>query len=93
MLSLKQVKHVCHGDSSKQSDQCRYLEQDDLDHTKFYCLKLIPQKKSAIDKDVEEFISKTKSRGINPFTEKVPLGNNCSGYIKLREILQGFDVK
>ena len=49
MLSLKQIKHVCYGDFSNPSDQCRYLEQDDLDHSKYYCLKLIKQKKHMID--------------------------------------------
>lgn len=93
MLSLKQIKHVCYGDTSKSSDQCRYLEQDDLDHTKFYCLKLIPQKKSMIDKDVEDFILKSKAKGNNPYLEGVPLGDNCSGYIKLRNVTQGYDIK
>ena len=93
MLSLKQIKHVCYGDFSNPSDQCRYLEQDDLDHSKYYCLKLIKQKKHMIDTDVDDFIAKSKSKGNNPYFDAVPLGDNCAVYIKLKTVLQGFDVK
>lgn len=93
MLTLKQVRHVCHGDTSKPSSMCRYLEVDDLDASKHYCLKLIQAKKEAIDKDVYDFIAKSKSRGTNPSYENVPLGDNCHGYIKLKSVLQGYDVR
>jgi hypothetical protein len=93
MLSLNQVHNVCFGDISKTSSQCRYLEQDDLDNSKYYCLKMITLKKSQIDKDVEDFLVKSKSKGFNPYLENVPLGDNCSGFIKLKNVVQGYDVK
>lgn len=93
MLSLKQVRHVCFGDTSKPSSMCRYLEIDDLDMSKHYCLKLIQNKKDVIDKDVVNFIMKSKARRIDPNSQNVPLGDNCQGYIKLKSINQGFDVR
>ena len=49
MLSLKQVKNVCYGNTAMPSNQCRYLERDDFDPNKHYCLKLISDKKSIIE--------------------------------------------
>ena len=46
-----------------------------------------------IDTDVDDFIAKSKSKGNNPYFDAVPLGDNCAGYIKLKTVLQGFDVK
>lgn len=91
MLSLNQVRRVCYGDTSKPSSLCRYLEIDDFDASKSYCLKLIQSKKNAIDNDVADFIMKSKGRNINPNSENVPLGDNCQGYIKLKSISQGYD--
>ena len=93
MLSLKQVKNVCHGNTAMPSNQCRYLERDDFDPNKHYCLKLISDKKSIIDKRVDEFLRESKSKGNNPYDQNVPLGDHCSGYIKLKTLTQGYDVK
>ena len=91
MLSLKQVDHVCRGDGSGKNF-CRFLEQDDFEATKFYCLKLVPGKRESIDQDVDEYVRKTIQKGIAP-SDDMPLGDNCSGYIKLKSVLQGYDVK
>ena len=93
MLSLKQIQNVCQGNPSNPSGSCRYLERDDLDPTKHYCLKLIQDKKSIIDKRVNDFLKDCKNKGKNPHDQNVPLGDNCSGYIKLKSLSQGYDVK
>lgn len=89
MLTLKQIVHVCKGDSNPGSG-CRYLERDDLEPSKYYCLKLVELKRYAIDKEVEDYIS--KSRGKVP-SQDMMLGDNCSGYLKLKSVWQGFDVR
>jgi len=96
MLSLNHVRKFCSGDISKPSTKCRYLEHDDLDTSKHHCLKLVPSKKCVIDKEVAEFSQ--KMRRLLPFLpigaeNTAPLGDNCPGYIKLRSVPQGFDVK
>jgi len=88
VLSLKQVKNVCSGSLSSPSGMCKYLEKDDLDPSKYYCLKLIAEKKAIIDKRVVEFLKDSKNKGKNPYLQKFPLGGNCSGYIKLKNIAQ-----
>lgn len=94
MLSLNHVRKFCSGDISKPSTKCRYLEHDDLDTSKHYCLKLTPSKKCLIDKEVAEFSHKMRHRGASLGSEIIaPLGDNCLGYIKLRSVPQGFDVK
>jgi len=92
VLSLKQIKNVCSGSISSPSGMCKYLEKDDLDPSKHYCLKLIAEKKAIIDKRVVEFLKESKNKGKNPHSQKVPLGDNCSGYIKLKNIVQGYDI-
>lgn len=89
MLTLKQVTHVCMGDSSPGSG-CRYLERDDLDSSKFYCLKMVDMKREAIDKEVENFLARNKSQ---PIQNEAMLGDNCQGYLKLKSIWQGYDVR
>jgi len=93
MLSLKQVKNVCHGNATISSNHCRYLERDDFDPNKYYCLKLISEKRKIIDKRVDEYIAECKRKNKNPFDQNVPLGNHCQGYIKLKNLVQGYDIK
>lgn len=90
MLTLKQVRHVCAGDSSPGSG-CRYLERDDLDSSRFYCLKMVESKREAIDAEVDDYLSKHPSK--TKHSEGVMLGDNCPGYIKLKSVWQGYDVR
>lgn len=92
MLTLKQVRHVCLGDGSPGSG-CRYLERDDLDSSKFYCLKMVEAKREAIDEEVEDYLSKLKKPSKTKHPEDVMLGDNCSGFIKLKSVWQGYDVR
>lgn len=91
MLTLNQVRHVCTGDSSPGSG-CRYLERDDLDSSRFYCLKMVEAKREAIDAEVEEYLSRLKNPSKTKHAEGVMLGDNCQGYIKLKSVWQGYDV-
>ena len=60
MLSLNHVRKFCSGDILKPSTKCRYLEHDDFDTSKHYCLKLVSSKKCVIDKEVAEFSQKMR---------------------------------
>lgn len=90
MLSKKQLKDVCLAYSSTY-EKCRYLSQDELDYTKFYC-----KKKSVdaiqIDVELKNFITETKKKGKDPLKENIALGDNCQGYPVLRYLQQGYDV-
>ncbi len=89
MLSPKQLKDICLCQDG--SERCRYLEQDDMDWNNFFCTKLIPQKKEEIDLLIEQFVENCKKLGKDPTKEKIPLGDNCKGYLKLRHCQQGYD--
>lgn len=94
MLSLNHVRKFCSGDILNPSTKCRYLERDDFDTSKHYCLKLVPSKKCLIDNEVADFSKKIRQRGASLGSEIIaPLGDNCQGYIKLHSLPQGFDVK
>ena len=92
MLSLPQVRDVClyyqHDD-----DTCRYLFQDDVDISKFYCLKQRPAEKDKIDSKLRTFMQDCKKSGTDPRTLNEPMGDNCPGYPLFKNKLQGYDVK
>lgn len=90
VLSDKQLKDVCMlwgGDYRT----CRYLRDDDQDYGKYYCYKLRATEKKKIDLKVREFLRDCKKKKIDPATQNVPLGDNCSGYPILKVIQQGYD--
>lgn len=89
MLSLPQLEDVCllYGGHK----QCRFLDGDDNDYTKFYCKKKSAEAAS-INQDVDEFIAEAKKNGDDPRDYGQALGDNCSGYVKLNDVLQGYDV-
>lgn len=89
MLSLKQLNDVClvnDGTSAK----CRYLVQDDSDYTKYYCAKK-SAKAYEIDVELNDFVREAQQKGKDPYKENIPMGDNCSGYIVLRYLEQGYD--
>ena len=95
MLSKKQLKDVCllgalNANSHK---QCRYLCQDDLDSSKYLCVKLNATQKKDIDSEIDLFLEECKKTGADPLKANVPMGNNCVGYPILKNIQQGYDVK
>jgi hypothetical protein len=90
-LSLPQLKDVCllYRQDYK---RCRYLGQDDMDGSKWYCMKK-NIKKAEIDAETEEYLKESKKKGLDPRTQPVPLGDNCAGFPILKHIDQGYDQK
>lgn len=89
-LTLKQLNDVClyrSGDSQK----CRYLAQDDLDPTKWHCLKMSHRRKD-IDEQATEVIEDLRRKGIPISKSRIGLGDNCRGYHVTRYVNQGYDV-
>lgn len=89
MLSLKQLQDYCLLYNTN-SRKCRYLAQDDDDASKYYCLKL-SSKRSDIDDETADHFKESKNKGIDPYSQGNPLGDNCSGYPILKHIDQGHD--
>jgi hypothetical protein len=89
MLSLKQLQNVCLAFSNG-SGKCRYCGVDDDDSTKYFCNKKTKDK-SEIDAELVEHMRDLRSRGIDPYKQDIPLGDNCPGYPILRSIQQGYD--
>lgn len=89
MLSEKHLKDVCllYDQTHK---KCRYLSQDEMDYSKFHCLKLSGEA-AEIDEEIEDFIRECKIKNKNPYAEDVPLGDNCAGFLILRNLEQGYD--
>lgn len=90
MLSLKQLQDVCLV-QNQDATQCRYLIQDDADYNKWYCLRHRKKEKQKIDSKVNDFLKECSIKGIDPFAQVYPLGDNCSGYPILKHIEQGYD--
>lgn len=89
-LSKKQLQDICllfDGTYKK----CRYLAQDDVDWSKYYCLKKQPSKKAEIDVETDDFIRETRKKNKDPLKENVPMGDNCAGYPILKFVDQGYD--
>ena len=90
-LSKGQVSDVCLLGQGTQ--QCRYLAEDDVDRNMFYCLKKSKDKKDKIDVEVSSLVKDLKRRGKDIDAQNIPVGNNCGGYIILKHVEQGYDVK
>ena len=89
MLSLKQLTDVCL--LGQGSGECRYLDQDESDSSKFYCLKKSSARAKDIDAELEELIKDSLMKNKDPKKNNIPLGDNCSGYPLLRNKMQGYD--
>lgn len=91
MLSQKQLEDVCllYGGTSK---TCRYLRQDDLDPGKIHCLKHKKKDKSKIDKAVSDWVTECHKKGIDPWNQNKPIGDNCAGFPVLKNTVQGYDI-
>jgi hypothetical protein len=88
-LSQKHLKDVCMINGA--SKTCRYLHNDELDSSKWYCQKLRPIEKSKVDVSIDDFIADCKKRKINPKNVGRSLGDNCEGFLVLRNLKQGYD--
>ena len=89
MLSKKQVQDICLFQQGNYKT-CRYCAVDELDPSKFYCLKQ-SSKKAITDAEVKEFLKKMKKSNQDPTNQGLPLGDNCQGYPILKYIEQGYD--
>lgn len=86
-LTIRHLGEVCllhHPDPTK---TCRYLSNDELDSSKWYCQKLRPDAKRQIDEVVDASSRKSRVRS------GTPSGDNCEGYPLLKHMPQGFDVE
>jgi len=72
--------------------RCKYLAEDDNYIGRYYCLKKSVKKK-IVDAELNEIIKSLKSKGKDPTKQGIPQGNNCSGFILLKNKKQGDDVK
>jgi len=91
-LSLKQLQDVCLQYSSSYYKRCRYLAQDELETSKWHCLKKSMQK-SEIDDETSVFLADLKNKGADPKRQGVPLGDNCDSYPLLKHVVPGYDTK
>lgn len=72
--------------------RCKYLAEDDNYIGRFYCLKKSVKKK-VVDAELNEILKTLKGKGKDPSKQGIPLGNNCPGFILLKNKEQGLDVK
>ena len=89
MISEKHLEDVCMRNCG--SKTCRYLYNDDLNPNQWNCNKLRPIEKVKIDVSLENFIRDCKKRKINPKNLSQPMGDNCEGFLIMKNIKQGYD--
>ena len=89
MLSLAQMKDVCL--LYQGSETCRYLVADENDYQKYYCKKLTSER-DLLDELTEDFIQECTKTGADPNDGSTALGDNCKGYLFLKDVHQGWDV-
>lgn len=90
MLSERHTEDVCL--VYQGAHQCRYLDGDQDDYDKFYCRKKTSDKK-VIDEMAEEYIKECKKNGVDPHAGNQPIGDNCSGFVCFKDLVQGYDVE
>jgi hypothetical protein len=89
MLTKKQVEDICLLYSGHKS--CRYAIYDQSTG-KHLCCKKVQVLKEEIDKRIDEFTSKAKKNGQDLVLLGRPIGDNCPGYLYLKNTQQGYDV-
>jgi hypothetical protein len=87
-LTSRHLAEVCMQGCHDAGLTCRYLRNDEIDESKWYCQKLQPEIKSRIDRDVNAVLESIR----RPEKIKMPCGDNCAGYPLLKYIPQGFDA-
>lgn len=90
MLSKKHMQKYCLIDDPTHK-RCRYLAEDDFMLGKNQCMKKTSIKE-IIDDEVESLVVICNKRNIDPKNEKIPMGDNCQGYLPLKYLEQGYDV-
>ena len=89
MISNKHLENICL--LNKGSKTCRYLYNDELDESKWYCHKLKTHEKYKIDESVNNLLLDCIRKKINPAERSFPQGDNCEGLLVLKNIKQGYD--
>jgi hypothetical protein len=59
---------------------------------RFYCLKKSAKKK-VVDAELDEILKTLKNKGKDAHKQGIPLGNNCPGFILLKNKKQGINAK
>jgi hypothetical protein len=85
-LTNRHLAEVCLLHHSDPVCTCRYLANDELDETKWYCQKLRKEESRKINESLAEISNKSKVR------MGIPSGDNCPGYPVLKHLPQGFDA-
>lgn len=85
MLTEKQRQNVCL--CFQGAKQCRYLAESETTYNVWVCAKKTPSKQ-IIDKQIQKY----KDDGGDPRKDGLPIGDNCTGYLKLESVEQGYDV-
>lgn len=70
---------------------CRYLVIDQITGD-YLCVKKVPGLKDEIDDRVAVFEEKAKDNGQDVTNLGRPIGDNCQGYLYLKNTQQGFDI-
>lgn len=89
MLSKNQVEKVCLAYSGHKA--CRYLLYD-RQTGEHLCVKKVEVFKEDIDKRVDKHIERAKTNNQNLITLGRGIGDNCDGYLYLKNKQQGYDV-
>jgi hypothetical protein len=70
--------------------RCRYLAEDENRISRFFCLKK-SNKKKIVDAELDEIIKTLQNKGKDIGKQGIPLGNNCPGFILLKNKKQGIN--
>lgn len=89
MLSQNQVDDRCLAYGGHK--MCRYLVYDQKTG-KHLCIKKVDQLREEIDRRVEKHIEKAKATGQDLVMLGRAIGDNCQGYLYLKNVVQGYDI-
>lgn len=89
MLSKNQVENVCLAYSGHKA--CRYLVYDRQSGIHL-CIKKVEALKDEIDVRVDKHIEKAKSNQTDLIKLGRGIGDNCKGYLYLKNKAQGYDI-
>lgn len=89
MLSDKHLNNICLSGYGYKT--CRYLIHD-MKAGKHLCCKKVPALRDEIGPRVDEYLSRAKKNGQDIALAGRPTGDNCQGYLFLKNTLQGYDI-
>jgi hypothetical protein len=89
MLSKKQLEDTCLVFTGHKA--CRYLVYDQQTG-KSLCCKKVAGLKEGIDKRIDAYIEKAKKNNQDLAMLGRPIGDNCQGYLYLKNTQQGYDI-